>query len=178
MAKSLIRQESNLVLDCFIQRFWPFVNSKRSCLQKINHWGQLNVVNCQVITFSGGRSQLITTYTFNGVELSRTTEEPDLVSVLLTQVDHAIMKCRFSLGLVKRSSHDFNDSKVAKSLYCSLVRSVLDMDGHPVWSPYHTVHIARLESIQKQFMLWVDKLSLALTRFILNLRPFQVSGLI
>jgi len=54
------------------------------------------------------------------------------------------------LGLVTRNSTDLSLNSL-KLLYCSLVRSLLEY-ASVVWSPYHQIHIAALESVQKKFL--------------------------
>ena len=68
-------------------------------------------------------------------------------------IDRVIVRCRSTLGLVKRFSKDFGDLEVTKALYHALVRPIEEYAA-PVWSPYHTTHRGRLESIQKQFVLF------------------------
>ena len=64
-----------------------------------------------------------------------------------------ISKARATQGLVKFFSRGFNNSRATKTLYCTLVRSLLEYAAL-VWSPVAACHINRLESIQKQFVLF------------------------
>ena len=95
-------------------------------------------------------------YHLNDVALPRVTEVKDLGVFLDEQLnfrqhyDRTIAKARITLGLVKRFSKEFSDQRVSKTLYRSLEYAV------PVWTPYHTTHLARLESVQKQFLLFVS----------------------
>jgi len=57
------------------------------------------------------------------------------------------------LGLVRRFAREFNDPYLFKSLYCSLVRSIIEY-GSIVWMPLFAVDQSRIESIQKQFLLF------------------------
>ena len=68
-------------------------------------------------------------------------------------IDTVISKARATLGLVKFFSRGFNNSRATKTLYCTLVRSLLEYAAL-VWSPVAACHINRLESIQKQFVLF------------------------
>jgi hypothetical protein len=57
------------------------------------------------------------------------------------------------LGFIKRWAKEFDDPYVTKSLYTSLVRPNLEYASQ-VWSPFYQSHINRIESIQKQFLLF------------------------
>lgn len=57
------------------------------------------------------------------------------------------------LAFVKRQSRDFKCPYVVKSLYCCLVRSILEY-GAVVWSPWCKDDSNRIESVQKQFLLF------------------------
>ena len=69
------------------------------------------------------------------------------------QVDRVTAKARSVLGMVKRFSRDFDDKRVSLTLYRSLVRPLLEYAPH-VWAPFRSTQIARVESVQKQFLLW------------------------
>lgn len=134
-------------------------------LQIIFRWGelndlQINAAKCQSITFSRCRNASDFIYSSNGINLEKVTSVKDLGVYLDAKlsfklhIDRTIAKCRSIMGLVKRFAQGFNDIRVTKTLYCSLVRSHLDYAA-PVWSPHHQVHINRVESIQKQFIIFV-----------------------
>ena len=57
------------------------------------------------------------------------------------------------LGFIKRNCKDFSDPLTLKSLYVSFVRSILEY-ASPVWSPSYHCHSKRIESVQKQFLLF------------------------
>lgn len=56
-----------------------------------------------------------------------------------------------ALGFVRRTTNYFKDVYALKSLYCSLVRSILEY-AVCVWSPHHTTQIVRLERVQRSFI--------------------------
>lgn len=133
-------------------------------LEIVASWGQrndlkLNASKSQSITFSRRRSTVIYDYKLDGVTLSRVAQVKDLGVYLdskLTFSHHynrLIARCNIVLGLVKRFSREFDDLRVTKTLYCSLVRSVLEYAA-PVWCPYQKIHMSRLESIQKKFLMF------------------------
>ena len=55
------------------------------------------------------------------------------------------------LGFLIRFSEDITDPYVLKSLYCSLIRSIFEYCS-VVWSPCYSVHINRIESLQRKFL--------------------------
>ena len=81
-------------------------------------------------------------------------------------MDATISRANSMLGLIKRFGKEFSDPYVTKSLYCSLVRSIIEY-GSIVWMPAFTVDVKRIESIQKQFLIfclrnlgWADRFHL------------------
>ena len=134
-------------------------------LDRIAHWGSLNSLllnpsKCQVITFTRCRpASPASTYVLGATQLARVSEVKDLGVYLdpkldfRRHIDRVVARCRSTLGLVKRFAKDFADLDVARTLYCSLVRPIAEY-ASPVWSPFYESHIARLESVQKQFVLF------------------------
>lgn len=55
------------------------------------------------------------------------------------------------LGFLRRNTKYFDDHYALKTLYCSLVRSVLEY-AVVVWAPYQTTQSARIESVQRRFL--------------------------
>ena len=133
-------------------------------LDLVAHWGALNSLHlnptkCQMISFSRRRSSntVDTSYMLGTSQLARVSEVKDLGMYLDRKldfrhhIDRGIARCRSTFGLVKRFAKEFNDLTVTRNLYCSLVRPIAEY-ASPVWASYHATHIARLESVQKQFV--------------------------
>ena len=57
------------------------------------------------------------------------------------------------LGFIKRRTYEFNDPYVTRTLYLSLVRPLLE-NACTIWSPCYDTYSNRIESVQKQFMLF------------------------
>jgi len=57
------------------------------------------------------------------------------------------------LGFIKRWSNEFDDPYTTKLLFTSLLRSNLKYCSS-VWSPQYQVHIDRIDSVQKPFLLF------------------------
>lgn len=74
----------------------------------------------------------------------------------LTFIDHyntIINRANNMLGFIKRFSYNFYDPYTIKTLYIAYVRSILEYCSI-VWSPFSVTHETRIESIQKQFLLF------------------------
>jgi hypothetical protein len=135
-------------------------------LEYINNWCknnkmELNVKKCEFITFSKklAQNRIETTYNLGNVSLNKIQVVRDL-GVLFDsdlnfkkQVDHVISKASMMLGFIKRQSKDFKCPYVTKALYCSLVRSVIEY-ANIIWYPSTATDINRIESVQKQFLLF------------------------
>jgi len=67
-------------------------------------------------------------------------------------ITSTVNKAMSVLGFIKRWSKEFDDPCTTKLLFTSLVRSNIEYCSS-VWSPQYHVHIDRIESVQKQFLL-------------------------
>lgn len=94
-------------------------------------------------------------YTLNGQTLQRVDCVKDLgffVDARLTfeqHLDHVVTRCSQLLGLVVNMTRELSDPICTKTLYCALIRSVLEY-GSVVWWPSSARGVARLESIQRK----------------------------
>ena len=132
----------------------------------INDWCKanfmsLNILKCKCITYSRKlcRNKIIFDYGIDGTNLLRCTVMNDL-GVLIDEkvnlneyVDVITNKARKMLGFIKRQGKSFHDPYVIKALYCSLVRPILEYCS-VVWMPFTKTQIDKVESIQKQFLLF------------------------
>lgn len=115
----------------------------------------LNTDKCYAISFTAKKQTFDHVYTLQGVPLTRVHTIRDLGVIFdsrLTFRDHydnIINRCNRSLGFVLRSTKHFKKPSTTLTLFYSLVRSLLEYCC-PVWSPYYSVHIGRLESIQRK----------------------------
>jgi len=119
----------------------------------------LNVDKCKVITFSRKKRTIHFDYLLNGSKLSRVAQILDL-GILLDEglffsphYEVLIGKANQMLGFIKRRAKEFKNVWVAKTLYCSLVRSMLEY-GSIIWHPIYDTHSISIESIQKRFLLF------------------------
>jgi hypothetical protein len=54
-------------------------------------------------------------------------------------------------GFLKRNCSEFNDPNCLKTLYCSLIRSLVEY-GSIIWTPYQSERVTKIEMIQKRFL--------------------------
>lgn len=119
----------------------------------------LNESKCFCFTYTQKKCAFVYGYEINGCSLSRPNEVTDLGVTFnsnlsfVSHIDRVIARATASLGFVIRCSRDFHNPFTYKSLYCALVRSVLEY-ASVIWSPSYAVHIKRIESIQKRFLLF------------------------
>ena len=118
----------------------------------------LNLNKCKVMSFT--RSSLLLTHYFIGnYELEKVSSFKDL-GVLFDgklrfnlHIDACVVRGMSLLGFIKRWSREFDDPYLAKRLFTTLVRPVLEY-GVVVWFPCFDCDITKIESVQKQFLLF------------------------
>lgn len=122
----------------------------------------LNVKKCNVITFSRKASVELRDYAVNGNKIERTFLIKDLGVWLddrlsfKRHVDITVAKANSVWSLVKRFGKEFKSVYTIKHLYMSLVLPILEF-GSIVWMPLYDVDASRIESVQKQFLLFCLK---------------------
>lgn len=118
---------------------------------------KISVSKCCVISYRRRKSPILYDYSINGQELERVEKVKDLGVLLDFQLTFklhysaVIDKANRQLGFILKIAKDFNDPLCLRSLYCSLVRSILEF-ASIVWSPYESVWIARFEAVQRRFV--------------------------
>lgn len=94
-------------------------------LQLIFHWSEkLNSSKYQPITFARCRKVRSFTYSRNGINLEKFTSLKDLGEDLDSKIDFKFhIYCTITyFRSIPELVRDFNDNRVTKALYCSLVR--------------------------------------------------------
>lgn len=120
---------------------------------------ELNVKKCNSISFTRKHITRQENINIGHKIVERCSQVRDLGVILdskLTFVDHynnIIFKSSNVLGFIKRFSLHFNDPYTIKTLYVAYVRPLLEYCSI-VWAPYQDTHINRIESVQKQFLLF------------------------
>lgn len=119
---------------------------------------ELNLKKCKHMRFSRKWSSL-GLYTLGDCQLELVKEILDLGILLdpkLNFISHITMminKARGVLAFIKRWAKEFTDPMITKQLYTSLVRPITEY-GSIIWDPASNVHSNRIESVQKQFLLF------------------------
>lgn len=118
----------------------------------------LNLKKCKVMSFT--RSTLLPTRYFCGnYEIEKVSNFKDLGVIFdgklrfNLHIDACVVRGMSLLGFIKRWSREFDDPYLAKRLFTTLVRPVLEY-GVVVWFPSFECDITKIESVQKQFLLF------------------------
>lgn len=135
----------------------------QSDLNNFHRWCKINLMElnfkkCKHLQFSRNRG-IVYQYSFDSYIIESVELFADLGILLdskLSFVQHITMtinKARSILAFIKRWSREFNDPIITKQLYTALVRPVLEY-GSVIWDPSYRIHSERLESVQKQFLIF------------------------
>lgn len=71
-------------------------------------------------------------------------------------IDRITVKANRVLGLVKRTCRDLNDVETKSTLYCSLVRPLLEYSCE-TWNPYTKRNIDELEAVRPTGTRWITR---------------------
>ena len=117
----------------------------------------ISVEKCQVISFHRSLQPILYDYYIGDNTLTRVTTVIDLGIQLDSKMNFdlhrsaIISKATRQLGFISKVAKDFSDPHCWKSLYCSLVRPILE-NVSVVWHPYQVTWCLRIERIQKRFI--------------------------
>lgn len=123
------------------------------CIENVLY---LNVSKCKIISFTRSLDPLLYHYNILNETLMRVEYQKDLGVVFDTKLkfnlhyDYIISKANSLLGFIKRNSKEFHDPYTLKSLYVSLIRSILEY-ACCIWCPSYANSINRIESVQRKF---------------------------
>ena len=138
-------------------------NCLQDDLNAMQHWCSanqlhLNFSKCMFMTFSRTRP-FLAVYMIDSTPLQRITTVKDL-GVLFDcklnfnlHISTIVNEAKGVLGFIKRWSKEFSDPFTTKLLYTSLVRPILEYCSC-IWSPQYHINQDRIESVQKQFLLF------------------------
>lgn len=149
-------------------KLYIVVRSQEDCLLLQNSltsfadWCQRNkliisVEKCQVITFHRMENPILFDYHIDGNALTRVVTVTDLGVQLDSKMTFdlhrsaIISKATRQLGFISKVAKDFSDPYCWKSLYCALVRPILENES-VVWHPYQVTWCLRIERVQKRFI--------------------------
>ena len=167
---SQVKSAKILLFADDIKIFKP-INSYQDCialqqdLDGISRWCEnnklyLNTSKCYFIRFTRCKTPVIFDYVTGINKVLQVDVIKDLGVIFdskLSFKQHIFsisMRARKLWGFIARSCANF-DIIVLKTLYISLVRSVLEYSA-PVWSPYFQCNIDLLERVQKRFLRFIE----------------------
>jgi hypothetical protein len=148
------------------------INSLSDCLQlqadldRLVTWGEslglsLNIQKCSVMTFSRLHSSITFPYSINAIPIKSSGNSICDLGFTLTKnlcpllhIEMACCKALKLLGFVSRISQDFRLQTPLKSLYCSLIRPILEY-GSVLWDPNTSVASNMIERVQRKFLRMV-----------------------
>ena len=118
----------------------------------------LNLAKCKHMIFAR-KVWYRRVFCINGMNLETVEQFPDL-GVLMDpklrfnlHINSILSKAYRTLGFIKRWAKEFRDPYITKLLFTSLVRPILEY-ASIVWNPSYLCDINRIESVQKQFLLF------------------------
>ena len=117
----------------------------------------VSISKCSAISFTRRKKPILWSYTISGQPLERVTVVKDLGVLLDSQMsfrDHytsIIAQANRNLGFIIRIAKEFSDPYCLRSLYFSLVRSVLETSA-VVWCPNAEIWKNRIESVRNRFI--------------------------
>lgn len=120
---------------------------------------QVNIDKCKIITFTRKRDPIIFNYTIDGVPITRVEETMDLGVIFdkgltfRSYYEYVTNRATTTSKFVKRQSQFFGMGTI-KIIYQLLVRSLLEF-ASPIWSPNYLVYKNKIESVQKQMVLFL-----------------------
>lgn len=149
-------------------KIFMVVNSVEDCLalqatlNSFECWSRRNklelcVRKCYSITFSRKHNPIHFDYSLSGQTLERKNEVKDLGVTLDNELtfrphyEDVLSRANKQLGFIFKIAEGFSDPLCFKSLYCALVRSILEA-AVVVWCPYNRVWIDRFEAVQRKFV--------------------------
>lgn len=106
--------------------------------------------------FSRKKEPILFSYN-QGTTIDRVTHIKDLGVILDSQltykqhISYIVDKASRTLGFIFRMAKNFSDIYCLKSLFCSLVRPILEFSS-AVWNPNYNNGAERVESVQRRFL--------------------------
>lgn len=134
-------------------------------IESLQRWSDLNrlplnLSKCETMTITRSSAPITFNYRMNGHIIERKDEMRDLGILIDSRftfgahIERIVTRARQSMGYIKAISKGQFDVRTLKVLYTSYVRSKLEF-GSVVWDPHQAVYSRDIESVQKQFVLYV-----------------------
>ena len=120
---------------------------------------ELNVLKTKFVSFHRGSLKFNYKYSIDNEKIERVDVIRDLGVILdrklnfKAHIEYITAKARSILAWIKRFGYEFEDPWTIKRLFSTFVLPIVEYASQ-VWNPYTQYMIARVESIQKQFLLF------------------------
>ena len=169
----VISKDSSIALYADDRKLYRIINSPEDMssfqadLNKISDWFKdnkmkINTKKCKIMRITRKKSPLVRDYYINDQSLESVHIYKDLG--LLTSsnlswnshIDSITAKAIKVLGLVKRTCMDFKDITTLRTLYCSLVRPLLEYSCE-TWNPHTQRNSNRIEAIYRRATKFILK---------------------
>ena len=166
---NVINQGTNSRLYADDLKIWKSVHSLTDSLQSdidnLHNWSIENRISfhpakCKLIRLNLNRREIAHSYTLAGQEIVCASSEKDLGVLISNRLnfeehrDSILASQRQKLGLLKRHSKLARTPPERKTLYLSLVRSLLEHCSQ-IWRPTSTTGLEKFEKIQKRAIKWI-----------------------
>lgn len=166
-AQSILRH-SRLLCFADDMKLYKIIRTTEDCsllqsdLDRFVSWSEsldlaLNIDKCHSMSFTRTRSPIINTYFINEVGVSSVDSIRDLGFIFTpslsprSHINNITCKAYKLLGFIRRVSGEFKLTNSLKSLYCALVRPILEY-GSVVWDPHCSDLCRQLEGVQRKFL--------------------------
>ena len=162
----VISKDSSIALYTDVSKMYRVISTQedlytfQSDIDKISDWCKMNKMRintkkCKIMRITRKKSPLVGEYKIEGQPSKSVNEYKDLGLFTASNlswnqhVDKITAKANRVLGLVKRTFRDLKDIDTINTLYCSLVRPLLEYSCE-TWNPYTKRNIDKLEAVQRR----------------------------
>lgn len=120
---------------------------------------KLNIKKTKMIRFHRSGKIIDYEYNIDGIIIEKVNQIRDLGVILderlnfKAHIDFIINKAKSRLAWLKRFSREFLDPWTIKKLFFTFVIPILEY-GSQIWNTYYIDQTKRIESVQKQFLLY------------------------
>ena len=118
----------------------------------------LNVTKCMCVTYTRGTvDALPPSYVLSGVDLPCSASVRDLGVLFdshlsfVPHIDEVCARASRMLGFLLRTTREFHDNRVARTLYFAFVMPILEY-ASMIWSPHYVSHQLRVERVQRRYL--------------------------
>ncbi|XP_053691953.1 uncharacterized protein LOC128740439 [Sabethes cyaneus] len=120
----------------------------------------VSIAKCCAVSFHRKSNPVTFNYTMCGQIVARVDTVRNLGVTLDTSLtfrphyNEIVAKANRQLGFICKITEEFRDPICLRSLYCALVRSILESNS-VVWCPFNANWIAKIETEQRRFVRYV-----------------------